>query len=158
METQTFLDKLQTYDQDRALVFNLGARTVAPGYHVTEVKALTVQAMDCGGRANAWSETVVQIWSPGARPDEGYMTVGKFLHIYGRVASRVPIDGEAVLRFEYGDIGEPAIGYLVGGVDMEGDTVRVSLSVPGVACKPQYEQAGNAPVIVASARGRACCA
>ncbi len=113
MDTQTFLDELQNYDKGRALVFNLGTRIVAPGYHITEVKAVTVQSMDCGGRANAWNETVVQLWSPGARPDEGYMTVGKFLGIYGSVASSMPIDGEAVLRFEYGDVGEPAIWSVV---------------------------------------------
>ncbi len=156
MDTQTFLDKLQTYNKSRALVFDLGERTIAPGYHVTEVKAVTVRSMDCGGRANAWNETVVQLWAPDSSR-EGYMTVGKFLDIYGSVASSVPIDGGAVLRFEYGDIGEPAISYLVGGVDVAGDAVRVSLSVPGVACKPRYEQAGNAPVVVPSARGGACC-
>ena len=132
-----------------------GGRSVAPGYHVTEVKAVRVQSMDCGGRADAWNETVVQLWSPGARPDEGYMKVGKFLGIYGRVGSSVPIDEQAVLRFEYGDVGEPAIGYLVSTVSREGGDVRVRLNAPGVACKVSAPNVENIPVLAPAAT--TCC-
>lgn len=156
MDTQTFLDSLQSFGQDKNLIFDLGGCSVAPGYHVTEVKAVTVQAMDCGGRAGAWHETVVQLWSPGAQPDEGYMKVGKFLGIYGRVAASVPIDGGAVLRFEYGDVGEPAIGYLVGGVSEEAGAVKVNLSAPGVACKLQSPEIKDVPLAVAAASPSCC--
>ena len=147
MDTQTFLGQLRTFDKEMNLIFDIGDRSVALGYHVAEVKAVTVQSMDCGGRANAWNETVVQLWAPGSRRDEGYMTVGKFLGIYGRVAASVPIDGQAVPRFEYGDVGEPAIGYLVSGVDVEGNDARVSLNAPGVACKVKSPDIQDIPML-----------
>ena len=81
--TQAFLDTLAPH-QALPLIFTLsGEVLVHEGYHVTEVKAVSIQAMDCGGRPDAWNETVVQLWNPGDEGDRGFMTVGKFLEIYG---------------------------------------------------------------------------
>lgn len=154
MDTQRLLEKLQSCTEDKSLVFDLGDRIIAPGYHVTEVKAVAVRSVDCGGRANTWNETVVQLWSPGSATAEGYMKVGKFLSIYQRVVASLPIDPEAVLRFEYGEVGEPAISYLVSTVCVEGDAVRVHLSAPGVACKLNAPEVHDIPVLTSTT---SCC-
>lgn len=138
--TQAFLDTLEPHGE-KALIFQLNGETlVHEGYHVTEVKAVTIEAMDCGGRADAWRETVVQLWNGGGEEDRGFMTVDKFLGIYRRVASSVPVRGEAKLRFEYGDARNPTIQYFVGSVDARADRVLVNLAYPAVSCKPNDER------------------
>jgi Family of unknown function (DUF6428) len=94
---------------DQQLVFQLDeAPLVAAGYHVTEVKEVTYNTMDCGGIADKWKETVIQLWNPDDEPEREYMTVRKFLAIYDRVAKHIPVSSDAELRFEYGDRRRPA--------------------------------------------------
>jgi Family of unknown function (DUF6428) len=74
--TRLFLDILHAARPDQQLVFQLNeAPLVAAGYHVTELKAVTYNTMDCGGVAGAWEETVIQLWNPGDEPERDYMTV-----------------------------------------------------------------------------------
>ena len=77
---------------------------------------------------------------------------------FGRLAAAFHFTAaprSSALRFEYGDVGEPAIGYLIGGVDVEGDAVRVSLNAPGVACKVKSLDIQNIPML-AAAPGTCC--
>ncbi len=154
---QAFLNMLEPH-VGKPLIFSLNGETlVHEGYHVTEVKAVTVEAMDCGGRADAWRETVVQLWNGGGEEVCGFMTVGRFLDIYRRVAASVPVRGDAKLRFEYGDAHHPTVQYFVESVDARPDRVVVNLAYPAVSCKPNDERlaAGGAgccgPVVIASA-------
>lgn len=138
--TQAFLDTL-TPHPSKPLIFQLHSETlVHAGYHVTEVKAITIEAMDCGGRADTWRETIIQLWNSGGEEDRGFMTVDKFLSIYGHVARSVPVHGDAVLRFEYGDAIHPTIQYFVASIDAQGDQVLVNLTYPSVSCKPNDER------------------
>jgi hypothetical protein len=110
--TRAFLDILRAAKPDQQLVFQLDkAPLVAAGYHVTEVKAVTYNTMDCGGVADKWKETVIQLWNPGDEPEREYMTVRKFLAISHRVAKHIPVFYDAELRFEYGDRRRPAASY-----------------------------------------------
>lgn len=113
-----------------------GDPLVGPGYHVTEVKAVTIEAMDCGGRADAWRETVIQLKDGNAQEAQaGFMTTRKFLAIYDRVARSVPVRGEAEVRFEYGNSVTPAMQYHVTQVEPQTERVIVHLRTPGVQCK-----------------------
>jgi len=47
--------------------------------------------MDCGGVADKWEETVIQLWNPGDEPEREYLAVRKFLAIYERVAKHIPV-------------------------------------------------------------------
>src|SRR5258708_24622657 len=90
--TRAFLDILRAAKPDQQPVFQLDeAPLVAAGYHVTELKAVTYNTMDCGGVADKWEETVIQLWNPGDEPEREYMTVRKFLAIYERVAKHIPV-------------------------------------------------------------------
>lgn len=124
-------------EPQRPLEFWLhGDPLVGPGYHVTEVKAVTIEAMDCGGRADAWRETVIQLKDGNAQEAQaGFMTTRKFLAIYDRVAKSVPVRGEAEVRFEYGNSVTPAMQYHVTHVEPQAGRVIVHLRTPGVQCK-----------------------
>lgn len=89
--TGALITALRTLPQ-RPLQFHLhGTLLVPAGYHVTEVKAVTIEAMDCGGHANAWRETVIQLMDGNAEEaSAGFMTNRKFLAIYDRVTRHIP--------------------------------------------------------------------
>ena len=118
----------------RPLEFQLyGERLVGTGYHVTEVKAVTTESMDCGGKANAWRETVVQLMDGSAEEaGRGDMTTRKFLSIYDQVTQSIPVRGDAELRFEYGNATSPAMHYHVSHLEVQPERVIVHLRTPGV--------------------------
>ena len=140
--TAEFLAAVRAAAPDQRLVFQLdGAPLVGPGYHVTEVKAVSTAAMDCGGVADRWQETIIQLWNPGDDPVREHMAAAKFLAIYDRVATHVPVSAEAEVRFEYGDLGRAAIHYHVAGLEGAGETLRVHLRAPAVTCKARDRDA-----------------
>ncbi|EYB66421.1 hypothetical protein DEIPH_ctg139orf0151 [Deinococcus phoenicis] len=134
--THEFLAALRAESQ-RPLEFWLhGERLVPAGYHVTEVKAVSIESMDCGGKANAWRETVIQLMDGTAEEARaGFMTNRKFLAIYDRVAQRVPVSSQAEVRFEYGNSALPAMQYHVAGLEILPGSLQVHLRAPGVQCK-----------------------
>lgn len=135
-QTAAFLDAIRAVSP-RPLEFRLYGETLVPaGYHVTEVKAVSIESMDCGGKANTWRETVIQLMdgSP-AEAQQGFMTTQKFLSIYDRVVARVPVHAEAEVRFEYGNVTAPAMQFHVASVDVQPEQVVVDLRHPGVMCK-----------------------
>jgi hypothetical protein len=134
--TRVFLDILHAARPDQQLVFQLNeAPLVAAGYHVTELKAVTYNTMDCGGVADAWEETVIQLWNPGDEPEREYMTVRKFLAIYERVSKHIAVSSDAELRFEYGDTSRPAASYHVERLEPQGTMILIHLRAPQVTCK-----------------------
>lgn len=136
VSTHTLITDLRAQPQ-RPLEFWLhGQPLVGPGYHVTEVKAVSIEAMDCGGKAANWRETVIQLMDGSAQDAEGgFMTTRKFLAIYDRVTSRIPVRAEAEVRFEYGNDASPALQYHVSHVDPQAERTIVHLRTPGVQCK-----------------------
>ncbi|MEX2501204.1 MAG: DUF6428 family protein [Trueperaceae bacterium] len=145
MTTREFLQSLQP-TPDALLAFRTEAGRVPGGYHVTEIKATTVRAMNCGGRATDWHETVVQVQPPAGSSDEAPMSVAKFLAIYERVTARLPIEDDAYLRIETGEPGAPAIPYLADAVNVADGVVEVRLVAPAVACKGNDATVGDLPV------------
>jgi hypothetical protein len=151
--TQAFLDLLHAARPDQQLVFQLDqAPLVAAGYHVTELKAVTYNTMDCGGVADKWEETVIQLWNSGDDPEREHMTVRKFLAIYERVAKHIPVSYDAELRFEYGDELRSATSYHVEGLESRGTLVLVHLRAPLVTCKARDRKAASL-----SAAQNSCC-
>lgn len=134
--TQAFLTQLRDASP-RLLEFRLHGDPLVPaGYHVTEVKAVTIESMDCGGKANAWRETVIQLMDGTAEEArQGFMTTQKFLGIYDRVAAHIPVHADAEVRFEYGNVTQPAMQYHLSGVEVQPERVLVNLRQPGVTCK-----------------------
>ncbi len=158
MNTQEFVSSLRAHN-DTPVIFDYGGARVPAGYHVTEVKAVSYQTMDCGGKSDAWTETIVQLWNPDATmpeaiPPEGafwdqegafygqeasdkkeFMSAKKFLGIFDRAASGVPVTTTSELKLEYGNETMPAINYHVGNISLEEGNLVISLEPPKVQCK-----------------------
>ena len=113
-----------------------GQQLVPNDFHVTEIKKVSIDSLDCGGGASAWEELVIQLWSPRGDDTLAPMTAEKFASILAKADALPLLDGEHV-RFEYAPVGMPAIQYTLSGLSAEGDTLDLDLYAPHVACKPQ---------------------
>ncbi|CAM3447859.1 DUF6428 domain-containing protein [Deinococcus saxicola] len=134
--TAALIDALRAPSQ-RPLEFWLSGQVlVSPGYHVTEIKAVSIEAMDCGGKAASWRETVIQLMDGSAEDAAGgFMTNRKFLAIYDRVTGKIPVRAEAEVRFEYGTAQAAAVQFHVTHLEVQPERLIVHLRQPGVQCK-----------------------
>jgi hypothetical protein len=141
------------------LVFVYGGKAIAPGYHVTEVKAARFASLDCGANPESWSETIIQLWDV-AGDSSTHMSVAKFLGILVQVERRVAIDSEALLIFEAGDSESPMQVFTVGDIAATPDHVEITLAPRPATCKPRDRglgvDASVAPLSSAKASSPCC--
>lgn len=154
METKVILPYLKS-SSNKPLRFMLNDTQLVPNdFHVTEVKRVTVESLDCGGGASAWQELMIQPWSPGGDGAQTAMTAAKFLSILAKAEALDLLDGNP-LRFEYGDTGKPAVQYHFDQIASEGETLDIHLAPPHVACKPHERAHVSESSVV---QDQACCA
>lgn len=144
MKTSSFLSALRSHSA-LPLVFRTSGDTISPGYHLTEVKRVTYETMDCGAEQHRWSESQFELWAPAerdaARPS--YMAAGKFLQIVDRVEADLPLSREAVARVFASFDGEPAALYGIEGVVAVNGEVSVLLSPDRTRCKAAERRAAG---------------
>ena len=120
----------------KLLRFTVNGQQLVPNdFHVTEIKKVSIESLDCGGGASAWEELVIQLWSPHGDDAPAPLTVEKFSSILVKADALPLLDGEHV-RFEYAPLGQPAVQYALSGLSVTGDALEVALIAPYVACKP----------------------
>ena len=62
MKTNEFISELRRAPENQLLFVDGKGHAVHAGYHLTELKAASLDTVDCGGQANQWQETIVQLW------------------------------------------------------------------------------------------------
>lgn len=104
MKTQEFITKLKE-NKGATLLFEYSKGKVAgTNYHLTEVKNVTFETVDCGGNMNNWKETHLQLWeSPNEIGKEDYMTVDKVIAIIERVNGINPLWLDTEVKVEFGN-------------------------------------------------------
>lgn len=104
MKTRELLNVLKENDQ-KALLFEYKENKFAgTNYHLTEVKNVTFETVDCGGKVNDWKESHIQLWeSPTEVGKEYYITTDKALAILERVNSISPLWLETEVKVEFGN-------------------------------------------------------
>src|SRR5688572_11092288 len=100
MNTHEFMLLLENNGNQEVWFQFQNGRGLPGGYHFTEVKNLRVDSVDCGGAADAWTETVIQLWLPAAASAESAMSASKALGILKKVNSIRALDAGAPCRFE----------------------------------------------------------
>ncbi len=134
MSHQSFTPQL-TAAPDKPLRFTVDGKKLVPNdFHVTEIKKVSIDSLDCGGGASAWNELVIQLWSPDGDDAPAPMTAGKFSSILAKADALPLLDGEHV-RFEYAAVGKPSVQYRFDGVRADGNALEIELVAPYVACK-----------------------
>lgn len=134
MKTKEFIDTLRAAGDCKLLFVNGRGDQVHAGYHLTEIKAAAYETVDCGGQTNRWKETNFQLWVPQDADDQ-YMSAGKFVQIFDRVQSLVPVDLNADARIEYGDENFFPSIYSVESISQTPEELGVLIAPPTTTCK-----------------------
>lgn len=136
MKTYEFFELLNQ-NKNKSLVFEYSPKQfVAPNYHITEVKHIFVDSVDCGANTDSWSETIVQLWeSPIKEEKESYMSTYKALSILNKVGTIKPYNKTAELKIEYSNNTFHTANLFVNSYRVEDNNLIIMLSVEPTDCK-----------------------
>ncbi|TAI47236.1 DUF6428 family protein [Flagellimonas allohymeniacidonis] len=136
MNTQEFLQLLKS-NQGKELMFEYQTdKYVGANYHITEVKNISVDSVDCGARTDHWKETVVQLWeSPKEIGKTEYMTGYKALGILNKVDRMRPMVQDAEIKFEYSNNDFNTAQLFVQGYGITEKALVLNLSIEKTDCK-----------------------
>lgn len=152
MTTKAFLELLENNPQ-KELIFEYEANQFVPVYHITEIKNVYFESIDCGGNAHEEYQTITQLWiSPKDFLEQKCMTAEKALKIYNIVDRVKPMKRDTTIFFEYGYGDLRTSNYSVEEVVETADQLIIKMFVPKTACKPALQ------VIEKGKEALSCCA
>lgn len=159
MKTQEFLEILKG-NQGKSLLFEYApGMLVGANYHITEVKHVTIDSVDCGAGVDAWKETVVQLWEdPNELGKTAFMSTYKAMGILSKVGQMKPYVLDAELKIEYSNARFHTAQLFVNDYEMRDGNLIFKLASQPTDCKakeacgiPVEQEAGSC------APGSGCC-
>ncbi len=156
MKTQEFLDILKN-NQEKSLLFEYAPdQLVGAHYHITEVKHLKIDAVDCGANTDAWNETVIQLWeSPSEIGKTEYMSAYKALGILNKVGTMKPYNLTSEVKIEYGNALFHTAHLFIDDYEINETNLLLKLVVTKTNCKAK--ETCGVPETVAVNTEEACC-
>lgn len=136
MKTQEFFTLLEKH-QDKTLQFEYATNQfVGANYHITEVKHITIESVDCGSQSDQWNETIVQLWeSPTEILKTKHMSVLKALGILKKVGQMKAYDFESEIKFEYSNATFHTAQLFVNDYSINGNNIIFKLAIEKTDCK-----------------------
>ncbi len=136
MKTQEFLNILKEH-QGKSLLFEYAPNLlVGANYHITEVKHVTIDSVDCGAGVDAWKETVVQLWEdPNELGKTAYMSTYKALGILSKVGKMKSYVSNAELKIEYSNTNFHTAQLFVNDFEIRGTNLLFKLASQPTDCK-----------------------
>lgn len=136
MKTQEFLTLIAEH-QDKSLLFEyLPNKFVGTNYHITEVKHITIDSVDCGAQTDAWKETIIQLWeSPLDILNTKHMSAYKALAILKKVGTMKPYTLDAEVKFEYSNSTFHTAQLFVNDYEIKDQNLILKLGVKKTECK-----------------------
>ena len=155
MKTSELLSLLQNH-KNKSLLFEYQPEKLVPAnYHITEVKNITIDAVDCGARADSWKETIIQLWeSPSEIGKTEFMSAYKALGILNKVDSMRTMERNAEVKFEYGNADFHTAQLFVNDFSYDKEKLILNLAVEKTDCKAK-EECGV--LVETSEKAEACC-
>ncbi|MFK8104821.1 MAG: DUF6428 family protein [Saprospiraceae bacterium] len=136
MLTEKFIQFLADH-ASKSLVFEYAEGQYIPAtYHLTEIKKVHQESLDCGGFPHTMEQTIVQLWLPFGEGTKAPINCGKALKIFEQVDRKLNLRGEAELFFEYGTPSLRTSIYQVATLKVEAERVVIKLFVAAPVCKP----------------------
>ncbi|WP_419213554.1 DUF6428 family protein [Maribacter sp. X9] len=162
MKTKEFLSLLKD-NTDKNLLFEYkqGA-LVGANYHITEVKNITVDSVDCGAGVDFWKETIVQLWeSPMEQDKKEYMTAYKALAILNKVDKIKSMEKEGEIKFEYSNTSFHTAQLFVLSYSLKHNSLLFHLGVQKTDCKAKetcgVPETTEEATVSSCAPGSGCC-
>ena len=136
MNTQELFSLLQQH-RDKHLLFEYAPNLlVGANYHITEVKHISIDSVDCGAQTDAWKETIIQLWeSPAELGKTEYMKVKKALEIFERVGKMKPYVLDAEVKFEYSNATFHTAQQFVNDFEIQKNNLIIKLAIEKTDCK-----------------------
>ena len=155
MKTKDFFSLLETH-KDKSLLFEYSKNAlVGANYHITEIKHIKIDSVDCGSGTDSWNETIVQLWeSPSEKDKLEYMSTYKALGILKKVGKMKPYDLDAEIKFEYSNDNFHTAQLFVEDYQLTGSKLTISLAVQKTNCKAKETCGVPEPAL---AEAEACC-
>jgi hypothetical protein len=156
MKTHEFLSLLKQHS-DKSLHFEYKeGHEIGANYHITEVKNITIDSVDCGAGTDFWKETIIQLWeSPLERENKKYMTAYKALGILNKVDRIKPMEKEVEIKFEYSNPQFHTAQLYVHDFEVKGNSLHIKLGIAQTDCKAK--ETCGVPVVEAHHKEEACC-
>jgi hypothetical protein len=136
MKTKELLSVLEK-NQGKALLFKYAPNLlVGANYHITEVKHMKIDSVDCGGRTDTWNETIIQLWeSPKELGKRDFMKVEKAMEILNLVGTIKPYDVESEVKIEYSNAAFNTAQLYIQDVEIKKDSITFKLNIEETQCK-----------------------
>ena len=136
MNTSEFLSLLENH-KEKALLFEYAPNLlVGANYHITEVKHLSIDSVDCGAQTDAWKETIIQLWeSPNELGKTEYMTAFKALAILNKVAKMKSFVLESEAKIEYSNATFHTAQLFINDYVINNNNLIIKLAIKKTDCK-----------------------
>ena len=124
---------------------------VRSDFHMTEIKNVTFDTVDCGGLQNEWNEVHIQLWEPELYDPAHKLDSTKALKILETVEKVRLSFPDAELKFEYGNKTYPTVILPISSVEVNGEILSFTLGESQTTCKAADRQ------LAAGEEVTACC-
>lgn len=136
MKTNELLTILKEHSNKSLLFEYKEGSLVGANYHITEVKNITIDSIDCGAKTDFWKETIIQLWeSPTEKDKREYMTSYKALAILNKVDGIKPMEKEVEVKFEYSNATFHTAQLFVNDYEINAEQLIIKLGVERTDCK-----------------------
>lgn len=103
MNWNTFKTQLAQFPEHHLQFEFAENNRVHPSFHITEIKQANITSVDCGGKMNAWTEIIVQLWEPNNQDSLRSMKVEKAMSIIELVEKTLPLNPNSPIKIEFGN-------------------------------------------------------
>lgn len=157
MKTEEFLSLLSEH-QGKSLLFEYAPNLlVGTNYHITEIKHITIDSVDCGAQEDAWKETIIQLWeSPTELGKTEYMSSYKALGILKKVGTKKQYVLDAEVKFEYGNATFHTAQLFVTDFEIKNKNLIFKLAVKKTDCKAKGICGVPEEIEVIASEGNSC--
>ena len=157
MKTNEFLSLLKEHSNKSLLFEYKTGHLVGANYHITEIKNITIDSIDCGAKTDFWKETIIQLWeSPTEKDKREYMSAYKALGILNKVDAIKPMEREVEVKFEYSNADFHTSQLFVNGYEISANEITLKLGVAPTDCKAKDECGVQLEVAIGAQAGNSC--
>ncbi|GAB3647818.1 DUF6428 family protein [Echinicola sediminis] len=135
MKTKEFIDTLEQYPELPLKFEYEEGKFVRDDFHITEIKNVSFDTVDCGGVRNQWQETHVQLWENTTLEPDHQVNGQKALKIFQVVENVRPTFQDMEIKFEYGNSTFPTSILTVAEIIPAENSLTVKLFETVATCK-----------------------